>query len=165
MTQRKVNHRHPKHGEQYIRAELDPLGDCAADQRRRDDRKHHLEQHETLLRNRRGVIGVGRAADVLEQEILVRVSKERVAFAKGHAVAVNHPQRRYDRHENQAVSHGRKDVFAPHQAAIKQDQPGRGHHQHQRGTDQQPRVVSGVDGGRRRRGVCRFKPGYPLFEG
>ena len=51
-----------------IRLEFDAFGHRAADERRRDDGKHHLKQHERLRRNRSRVIRVRRAADALQKK-------------------------------------------------------------------------------------------------
>ena len=152
VAQRKIDQRHPNQHEGDIRAEFHAFRHRAADERRRDDGEHHLEQHEGLRRNRPRVIRIRGRADALQEQVRERVAANGVARREGHAVAENHPQRRDQRHQNQAVHHRGEHVFAPHEAAVKQDQSRRGHHQHQRRASEQPRVVAGVHGDQRRGG-------------
>ena len=62
MGQRKIDDRYPKQGKYKIGAEFHPLGHRAANERRRDDGKHHLEQHKTLGRDGWRIGRVGAAA-------------------------------------------------------------------------------------------------------
>ena len=132
-----------KHGEQQHGAEFHALRERAGDQRRRDDGEHELIDHVGLLRNGGGVIGIGRRADAVQEQV-AQVADERRAFAERQAVADHGPQHGDHRHQDEAVHHGAEHVLAPHQAAVKQRQAGAGHHQDQRGADQHPGVVAGA---------------------
>ena len=65
------------------RAELHALGKSAGDQRRRDDGEHQLVDHEGLLRNGCGVVGVGCGAHSAQKDM---------AEAADEAVAVRQRQ-------------------------------------------------------------------------
>ena len=85
------------------------------------------------------------------QEGVAKVAHERRAFRESQAIADHRPQHRHHGHQNKTLHHGAEDVLPSHQAAVKQCQPGTGHHQNQRGTDQHPRVIArhlrGLGGG------------------
>ncbi len=61
VRERIVDEGRPQQREQDKAAELHPFGIGAGDQRRSDHRKHHLEEHEGLVRYRGSIIGIGRS--------------------------------------------------------------------------------------------------------
>ena len=75
----------PQRGEQEHRAEFHALGKRARDKGRRDDREHELVDHVGLLRNGCGIVGVRRAADVVQEQI-AQIADERQAFPERQAV-------------------------------------------------------------------------------
>ena len=93
VAQRKIHNRDPEQHEQHVSLELDPLRHRAADERGRDDGKHHLKQHERLLRHRSGVIRIRRAVHAMQHKICERISDKAIALRERHAVAKHHPER------------------------------------------------------------------------
>ena len=116
------------------------------DQRRRDDGEHQLIDHEGLQRNGRGIVGIRRRAHAVQEQVL-KISDEAIAGTKSQAEPDNAPNDGHDGHHGKALHHGGQYIFPAHQAAVKQRQPGPGHQQNQRRTDQHPRVI-GVAAGR-----------------
>ena len=85
-----VDHDRPQHHKDDHRAELHTLGECARDQRRRDDSEHELVHHESLLWNCRRIIGIGlRSYSV--QEKMMEVADETIAGAERKTVAEQRP--------------------------------------------------------------------------
>ncbi len=105
-------------------------------------RKHHLVNHESHLRNRGGVIRI-RVDSHAAQESMLKIPDKRTASAEGQAIADQRPQHADQRHQCEALHHDGQHVFLAYQAAVEQSQSRPGHHQHQRGADQHPRVVCG----------------------
>ena len=64
----KVHQQGPKHREQQHGAELHAFGKRAGDQRRRDNGEHQLIDHEGLLRDGGGIIGIGRGAHAMQEQ-------------------------------------------------------------------------------------------------
>ena len=64
---REVNDEAPEDGEQQHGAEFHALGERPRDQRGRDNGEHQLVDHEGLLGNGGGVIGIGRGAHVVQE--------------------------------------------------------------------------------------------------
>ena len=131
----------PQDREQEHRAELHPLGECARDQGRRDDSEHQLVDHEGLLGNGRGIVGIGCCAHVI-QEGEVQISNDWRRTTERQAVADEGPQHRNDSHQDKAVHHGAEDVFATDQAAVEEGEPRAGHHEDQRGAGEHPGIVA-----------------------
>ena len=102
---RKIHEQAPQHREQEHGAELHALGKGSADQRGGDDGEHQLVDHEGLLRDGGRVIGIGRAAHVV-QERVVQISEDRRGPAKDQAVADQGPDHSDHGHENEALHHG-----------------------------------------------------------
>jgi hypothetical protein len=123
-------------------AELHALGKGAGDQRRGDDGEHELVDHEGLLGDGGGVVGVRRDADAAQEEVL-KASDEGVAMAEGQRVADNGPENGDQAHHGEALHHGAQDVLLADQAAVEERQTGSGHQQDQGGGGQHPGVVAG----------------------
>ena len=64
----RVHDQRPQHHEQRHGAELHALGEGPADERRSDDGKHQLVNHEGLQRNSGGVGGLRRGADAVQEQ-------------------------------------------------------------------------------------------------
>ena len=137
-----VDEQRPEGEKEGHGAELHALGKGAGDQRRGDDGEHELVDHEGLLGNGGGVVGVGAEGDAAQEEVL-KAADEAVAVAKGQRVADDGPENGDQAHHGEALHHGAEDVLAAHQAAVEERQAGAGHQQHQGGGDQHPGVVAG----------------------
>jgi hypothetical protein len=72
----------------------------------------------------------------------LKIAYHRPVATEAQAVPYKCPQQRNQRHQREALHHGGQHVFPPHQPAVKQRQAGTCHHQHQRGADQHPGVVT-----------------------
>ena len=145
VGERVVDERRPQQGEQQERRELHALGERAGDQRRRDDREHHLEQHERLVRDRLRV-GVERLdADAAQADPLQPADDAALVGAEGQAVAPQDPLDRDQRHDDEALHQRGEHVLLAHHAAVEERQPRRRHQQHQRRGRQHPGGVALVD--------------------
>ena len=158
VRHRKIHDQRPQGGEQQHPRKFHPLGERARNQSRSDDREHQLINHEGLLRNGRRIIRIRRSTHPVQPRELP-APHERIPFAEGHAVPDREPDHRHHGHQDEAVHHGRQNVFAPDESAVKQRQPRPGHHQDQRRAHQHPRVVPR----RLRRFRRRFQRRQPLF--
>ncbi len=66
VADRIIHECRPEQAENDKCGKLHPLGKRACDQCRSNDCKHHLIDHEQLVRNRSGIIGIRRQSDALE---------------------------------------------------------------------------------------------------
>src|SRR5262245_19442820 len=66
MGERVINKGRPKQNKNNESAEFRAFGKSAGYQSRRNDREHHLVDHESLMGNRRGIIGVGFGSDAVQ---------------------------------------------------------------------------------------------------
>ena len=152
VAQRAVDQRPPENHEHDHRGESHPLGKRPTNQGRRDDEEHPLEEHVGehghgqvgMQRNMRLAFDPRRLDPTEQQEI--KVSQPRAAAAERQRVPPERPNDRHQPHQKNALHHHAEHVLLADQAAVEQGQPGAGHHQHQRRTDQQPGVVARVDG-------------------
>ena len=138
-------------------AEFHALGECAGDQRRRDDGEHELIDHVGLFRNRGCIIGIGSKAYAAQEDVFESADKA-VAVGKGQRVSNDCPEDRDQAHHGEALHHGAEDVLAPYEAAVEQREAGAGHQQHKGGGDQHPGVV-GIHLGRMDCVLKRFHVG------
>ena len=83
MRDRVVHDRRPQQGEDQERLEAHALGERAGDQRRGDDGEHHLEDHERLVRDRRGVVGVGLEAHAVQPDPAQTANQAQTAEMSG----------------------------------------------------------------------------------
>ena len=137
-----VDEQRPEREKERHGAELHAFGKCAGDQRRGDDGEHELVDHEGLLGNGGGVVGVGSEADAAQEEVL-EAADEGVAVAEGQRIAHDGPDHGDQAHHGEALHHGAEDVLFADQAAVEEGQAGAGHEQNQGGGDQHPGVVAG----------------------
>ncbi len=86
-----VDEQGPEGEEDGHGAELHALGEGAGDERRGDDGEHELVDHEGLLGNGGGVVGIGRERDAAQEEVL-EAADEGVAVAEGQRVAARPPR-------------------------------------------------------------------------
>ncbi len=140
VRHRVVHQQRPQRQEQQHGAEFHPLRKRPGDQRRRDDGKHQLVDHERLVGNGGRVIGVRLQPDALQEEV-VETANEAMPLAKGQAVSDQGPQDGDHRHHGETLHHRAQNILLAHQAAIEQRQPRPRHEQHQRRAHQHPGVV------------------------
>ena len=143
MSHRVVDEGRPEEREDEERAELHALGERADDEGRRDDREHHLEEHEQQVRDGGRVVGVGLDAHAVEAGPAQAADEAAVVGAEGQAVAEQHPLDADDAQQDEALHHDGEHVLAAHQAAVEEGQPRR--HQHdQRRADQHPGGIASI---------------------
>ena len=80
-----------KQREQDKTAELHPFGKCPGDQRRRDHRKHHLEEHECMVRYGGRIIGIRFPSNPVEPEPFKPTDDAPYVRPKGERVTPQHP--------------------------------------------------------------------------
>jgi len=137
-----VYHQKPERQEEGRSAEFHALRRRAGNQRRGDNRKHELVNHESRLRNGPGIVRVRFRADAAE-ECVRKIANDRTAAAKRQAVPDQSPQDRDQSHHGEALHHDRQRILAAHETAVEERQSRSGHHQHQRRADEHPGIVSG----------------------
>jgi hypothetical protein len=147
VCERHIDEREPAGGKKQIGREPHPVRHRACHQRHRDDRKRHLVQHEKRFRYRlrRRVNTLHRHSD---QEPAIERADPGTVADEGQRIAERHPENRDDRDGREALRHRRQHVLLAHHAGIEQRQAGYRHHQYQRGGDDHPRGIGGIDGGR-----------------
>ena len=132
-------------GEEEERRELLALGERARDERRRDDREHHLEGHEDLVRDRLGV-GIERLhPDTPKSDPLQSADDAAFIRAERQAVAPEDPLDRDDRHDDEALHQRAERVLLTHHPAVEEREPRGRHQEHQRAGGQHPGRVALVD--------------------
>ncbi len=154
VRHRAINNGRPQDHEDHHGAELHPLGKCACYERRRDDGKHELIDHEGLRRNGCGVIRIRLRAHAMQKKIMKSPDKA-VSFAKRQAVPDDCPNHGDHGHQGETLHHGGQHVFFAHQTTIEERQARAGHQQHQRGAHEHPGIVGGAFGV----GNLLFQPG------
>ena len=112
----------PQHGEEQERAEPHALREGPDDERRGDDREHHLVDHEELVRDGGRVVGVGRQPHPVQPGPAQPADDAPVVGPERQAVAERHPLQTDDRDEHQALHHDGQHVLAPHQPAVEEGQ-------------------------------------------
>ena len=163
MRNREVHDRDPQTRKQQPRPELQPVSHRTRNQRHRDDREHQLKRHKHCRRNRahqRNIDNLGRLDPIsrignhrlgsittdktLQTEKLRRVTKQpRNIVTERQRVPIQHPQHRHQTHRTDTHHDHVQHVLRADHAAIEKSQAGR-HQQHQRGTGQHPRSVTGI---------------------
>ena len=147
MRQRHIDEHEPADREQQIGREPHPVGHRTRHQRHRDDRERHLVEHEKRFRD--GLCGrVDAVHGHADQEPAVERAEPGSVADKGQRIAERHPEDRDHRDRRQRLRHGREHVLLAHHAGVEQRQARDRHHQHQRGGDDHPGGVGGVDGRR-----------------
>src|SRR5437588_8481874 len=96
---RAVDQQQPERHEYHVGAELHPLRDGAADERRGDDGEHHLVDHVDLMRNGCAVVGIWELANSTQPEPFEAADEWR-SLCEGQRVAHYHPEYRHHRKRN-----------------------------------------------------------------
>ena len=153
VGERVVHEGGPRQHEDDEGGELLALGEGARDERGGDHREHHLEEHEGLVGNGRGIRGIGLRAHPAQARPLEPADDASLVRPEGEGVAPEHPLHGDQGEDDEAVHERPERVLLPHHAAVEEREPRRGHQQDERRGHQHPRGVPRVDfgGGRRRR--------------
>src|SRR5262249_48475677 len=106
---------------------------------------HQLVDHERLRGDRGRIVRIRLRAHTMQKE-MVKASDEAAPRPEGKAVAHQGPDDGDHRHHGKALHHGGQHVLLADQAAVKQRESRSGHHQHESGAGQHPRVVGGTLG-------------------
>ncbi|EMP78607.1 PilL protein [Burkholderia pseudomallei MSHR1043] len=152
VRDRHVDDQRPQRHEDEHRREFHPVGERAADERRRDDRERHLVDEVDRFRDRRREMADGErrrlvAVDVVHpgQEHAREAADEAVARREREAVADHRPEDRDQRGDREALHHGREHVLLADHAAVEEREARDRHEQHERGRREHPRGVARVD--------------------
>src|SRR6185295_5779953 len=86
-----VNQEGPKHHEKRHRTELHPLRESTSDERRGDDGKHELVNHEGLMGDRRRIVRLWLQRHASQKQML-EIADEAGTGAKRQAVAAYRPE-------------------------------------------------------------------------
>lgn len=76
MGEGTVNAKNPKYREEQVGFELHALGYRSTDESRSNDGEHHLEEHECLMWNRRGVVGIRFQTDSFQEKYCIGFPKK-----------------------------------------------------------------------------------------
>ena len=144
-----IDQQQPQRHEPHEGGELHAIGQRARDERGRDDREGHLEEHVDGFWNRRRQ-RVHRVQPHIAQQELVEAADELVCGGvrvrrQRDAVADHHPEHGDDAGGAEALRQRRQHVLLAHHAAIKERQARNGHHQNKRGRCEHPGGVAGID--------------------
>ena len=125
-----VDDQQPQGGEEQEAGEFDALGKRAGDQRRGDDGKHALEDHEGQVRD---VVDpfLGRLSDAVKEGKVEVADDAADVAAKGQAVAHDGPQHGHGAEQDVGVHERAKDVLGADHAAVEKSQARR--HEHDQG--------------------------------
>src|SRR5262249_20589487 len=151
VSERKINHGHPKSCEKEHCAEFHAFGKCAGNQGGCDNRKHQLKQHECLLRNARTYLWIRFASDPTKKSV-AKSTKKSVAERERKAIAEKDQNHTDQRHKNETLHHRAQDFLLTHQTAVEESQSWSRHHEHQSRRHQYPGIVAGRLGCN----CCRF---------
>jgi len=142
-----IDQEKPQREEHHIGLEGDPVGERAGDQRRRNDREHHLigdmyQQRNARRRRRR------RKRNAV-QERHVEIADDAAGTA-GEAQRITHgePDDGGPAHRHEGLHHDGQNVPPAHQAAVKERQ-SRSHQHHQAAAKQHKAGIAGIDIGHR----------------
>ena len=139
VHERVVDRELPDDEEEQIRLEGDAVREGAGDQRRRDDREHHLVGDQHGERNLRGRID--RVDGDAPQERVVEVPVDPVrAAAEAERVADEPPQDGGDPHRGEALDHDRQRVGAADKPTVEEGEPRRHQHHQARGEEHEARI-------------------------
>ena len=145
VGEREVNDRRPSNHQEDERTEFHSFGKGSGDQSWSDNGKHHLIDHECLLRDGRCVIEIGSRAHAFQKEEGEWIADEGVTFSKGHPIAKNKPKYADQGDEKKALHHGGEDILGSHQSSIKKGEAGGGHEEDKGGAEEHPSIVRVVD--------------------
>ena len=134
VDEREVDAEQPRRQEEHVGLERHAVREGAGDQRRRDDREHHLvgaedDHRDRRIDRRRHVerdAAQERPVEIADDAAEVGAVLERAAEA--HREAADPPEHRRPPHRHEALDHDREHVLAADQPAIEERQAGR--HQH-----------------------------------
>jgi len=144
VTEGIVDEGRPQQAEEQEALEADALHEGARDQGGRDDGEHHLEGGKEALRDRLGVVRVGRGIDALEPDEIQAADESVDRAAEGKRVPVGHPLHPDEGHEDVAQGQRGEDVLPADHAAVKKREARR-HHEDQSAGDQNPGRIARVD--------------------
>ena len=147
MRDRVVDENRPKEGEEHHRREFHPLGDGADDKGRRDRREHGLEEGEGGPGYPR-LIGAGLGAEAGETKVLgatkdMSDQAAGVALTKDEAITETPPHQDTHRGQSQALGGDGEHILTTNPAAVEQEEAWDAHHQDERGTHEDPGVITG----------------------
>ena len=141
VHERVVDGELPHDEEQQVRLEGHPVRERARDQRRCDDREHHLvgDQHDErdagrLVQRVHADVAQERQMEVAVDPIRPAVEAERVADRP--------PEHGRDPHRREALDHDRQDVRAADEPAVEEREPRRHQHHEARSDEHESGVCS-----------------------
>jgi hypothetical protein len=144
VTEGIIDQRRPEQTEQQEAFELHPLDECPGNQRRGDDREHHLKCRKKPVRNRLAVEAVRQRPHSIQSHKMQPPDESFDVRAEAERIAVDHPLDTDQGHKNVTHGQGGKDVLATHHSPIEKRQR-RGHEQDKRTANQYPCRVACVD--------------------
>jgi hypothetical protein len=143
VDEREVDEQQPQDYEDQVGAEADAIAERTGDERRRDDREHHLIRDEHQHRDLS--VPVGRARCDAGQEGHVEVADD-PAFASAEAEREAHgvPDDRRDAHRDEALDHDRQHVLAADETSVEESEARR-HEHDEAGRNEHETGIAGVE--------------------
>src|SRR3989475_8754400 len=120
VRDRVVDECRPEQREEHEGLEALTFSERAADQGGRDNGKHHLENHEGLMRNGGRVIGVRREAHVVQSDPFEAADDMELVRSEGETVAPENPLDTDEAEDEKAMHDGREDVLAADEPPVEE---------------------------------------------
>ena len=143
MHEGEIDEEEPQRQEGHIGFEGHPVGESAGDERRGDDREHHLigDMHEERDARR----GRGRCQGHAMQEGHVQIADDPADIAgEAERIADREPDHRGPAHGDEGLHHDGEHVLAADQPAVEEGQPGR-HQHHQAAAQDHETGIAGIE--------------------
>src|ERR1043165_9109459 len=141
MRNRRVDEQRPERDERDVGTEAHPLDDRAGDQRRGDDGEGPLIREEQEVRDR----PLRAEADAAEEEEPAAAAPRR-PMSEGDGVAEERPGQADEAERGEAHHQRVEGILRAHHPTVEESEGG-GHHEDERGGNQEPGSVGAVDGG------------------
>ncbi len=143
MNEGDVDQQAPQHQEEQVGLERDAIGEGAANQRRRDDGEHQLEEEERQEGHCGRVHVIGCDAHPSQSNPVQVADDAPHIAAVREAEAHEHPNDGHDAHGDEALHHDRQHVSMPNESTIEERQ-ARGHEEDECGTEEDESGVCGI---------------------
>src|ERR1700693_529641 len=127
VGQRIVDKGGPEKGKDDKRGKLHPFGKGAGNQRRRNHREHHLENHEGLMRYRRRRIGVWIVPNTTQTKPGKAPDDPPFIRSKGEGISPEDPLYGNQAEDDKALHDGAENVLFPPHPAVEEGKTRRGH--------------------------------------
>src|SRR4030042_5791978 len=120
MGERIVDKGCPQDEEDKISLEFKPLCKCAGDESGGNHRKHHLKDHECLVRNGGGVVGEGIKSHTVQTDPFKTSYEMANIRAKCETISIKNPLDGDDSEGDKALHDRPQNIFRSHHASVEE---------------------------------------------